>query len=206
MATKIVGLTGQTGAGKSLVSTMLTDRGYRVIDCDAVARQVVEKGKGCLLDLTIEFGTEILLPDGTLNRKALGAIVFSDKRKLKRLGQITYPYIQEEIFRLTESYRQSGEAVVFLNAPTLIESGTDTYCDKIISVIASPEERFLRIVRRDNLTTEEAERRMNAQQEDEFYTSRSDFVIRNDGDMTDLRVSVMEMLGKIGVALPGEKP
>jgi dephospho-CoA kinase len=153
MPTKIVGLTGQTGAGKSLVSTMLTERGYRVIDCDAVARQVVEKGKECLLDLTIEFGTEILLPGGTLNRKALGAIVFGDKRKLRRLGQITYPYIQEEIFRLTEHYRQSGEAVVFLDAPTLIESGTDAYCDKIVSVIASPEERFLRIVRRDNLTT-----------------------------------------------------
>jgi dephospho-CoA kinase len=204
MTTKIVGLTGQTGAGKSLVSTMLADRGYRVIDCDAVARQVVEKGKGCLLDLTIEFGTEILLPDGTLNRKALGAIVFSDKQKQKRLGQITYPYIQEEIFRLTEHYRQSGEAVVFLDAPTLIESGTDAYCDKIVSVIAPPEERFLRIVRRDNLTTEEAERRMNAQQADEFYTSRSDFVIRNTGDMTDLRVTMMEMLGNIGVSLPGE--
>jgi dephospho-CoA kinase len=206
MATKIVGLTGQTGAGKSLVSAMLTERGYRVIDCDAVARQVVEKGKECLLDLTIEFGTEILLPDGTLNRKKLGAIVFSDKQQQKRLGQITYPYIQEEILRLTERYRQSGEAVVFLDAPTLIESGTDAYCDKIVSVIAPPEERFLRIVRRDNLTAAEAERRMNAQQADDFYTSRSDFVIRNAGDMTTLRVTVMEMLAKIGVPLPGEGP
>jgi dephospho-CoA kinase len=206
MATKIVGLTGQTGAGKTLVSTMLTERGYRVIDCDAVARQVVQKGKECLLDLTIEFGIEILQPDGTLNRQALGAAAFGDKQKLKRLGQIIYPYIKEEIFRLTEQYRSSGEAVVFFDAPTLIESGTDAYCDKIVSVIAPPEERFLRISRRDNLTAEEAERRMNAQHEDEFYTSRSDFVIRNTGDMTDLRVTVMEMLGHIGVPLPGETP
>jgi dephospho-CoA kinase len=206
MPTKIVGLTGQTGAGKTLVSTMLTERGYRVIDCDAVARQVVQKGKECLLDLTIEFGIEILQPDGTLNRQALGATAFGDKQKLKRLGQIIYPYIKEEIFRLTEQYRTSGEAVVFFDAPTLIESGTDAYCDKIVSVIAPPEERFLRISRRDNLTAEEAGQRMNAQHEDEFYTSRSDFVIRNDGDMTDLRVTVMEMLGKIGVPLPGETP
>jgi dephospho-CoA kinase len=204
MATKIIGLTGQTGAGKSLVSTMLEERGYRVIDCDKVARQVVEKGKGCLLDLTIEFGTEILLPDGTLNRKKLGAIVFSDKHKQKRLGQITYPYIQEEIFRLTEHYRESGEAVVFFDAPTLIESGTDAYCDKIVSVIAPPEERFLRIVRRDTLTTEEAERRMNAQQDDAFYISRSDFVIRNAEDITALRVSVLEMLDAMDIPLPGE--
>lgn len=203
--TIIVGLTGQTGAGKSVVSGLLTDRGFRVIDCDKVARQVVEKGTSCLLDLSIEFGTEILNADGTLNRKRLGAIVFSDKAKQKRLGQITFPYIQEEIFTMVTRLRDSGEQVVFLDAPTLIESGTDKSCDKVVSVIAPAEERFIRIVRRDDLTAEEAERRMKAQHDDAFYTDRSDFVIVNDGDMTALRVKVMEMLNAVGAVLPEDR-
>ncbi|MDR2933118.1 MAG: dephospho-CoA kinase, partial [Oscillospiraceae bacterium] len=112
--------------------------------------------------------------------------------------------IQEEIFATVKKLRESGEQVVFLDAPTLIESGTDAYCDKVVSVTAPAEDRFVRIVRRDNLTAEEAGRRMDAQHDDEFYASRSDFVIRNDGSMTDLRLRVMEMLNAVGVVLPGD--
>ena len=202
--TLVVGLTGQTGAGKSLVSSLLTDRGFQVIDCDDVARQVVEKGKHCLLDLSIAFGIEILNPDSTLNRKKLAAIVFGDKEKQKMLGRITFPYIKAEIFALIDRLHQSGEAVVFLDAPTLIESGVHKSCDKVVSVIAPPEERFLRIVRRDSLTAEEAGQRMSAQHDDDFYRSKSQFVIVNDGDMTGLRVKVMEMLDVLGVPLPPE--
>lgn len=99
-------------------------------------------------------------------------------------------------------YKKSGEAAVFLDAPTLIESGTDKYCDKVVSVIAPPEERFIRIVRRDNLTADEAGKRMGAQGNDEFYISHSDFVISNTGDAIELKVKVMEMLDFIGVDLP----
>lgn len=203
--TAIVGLTGQTGAGKSIVSGMLRDRGFRVIDCDVVARQVVEKGKGCLLDLSIEFGIEILNSDGTLNRKKLGGMVFGDKERQRALNRITFPYIQEEIFKVVERYAAAGEKAVFLDAPTLIESGTHKDCHKVVSVIAKPEERFIRIVRRDGLSTEEANQRMSAQHSDEFYTENSDFVIENNGDMAELRVKVMEMLDAIGVDLPEEE-
>jgi dephospho-CoA kinase len=202
--TIIIGLTGQTGAGKSVVSDMLRERGLPVIDCDEVARTVVEKGKRCLLDLTIEFGIEILNTDGTLNRRKLGSIVFGDAAKQKRLGEITFPYIQEEIFAVIDKLRRSGEQAVFLDAPTLIESGIHRRCDKVVSVIASAEERFLRIVRRDGLTAEEAGQRMSAQREDAFYIKHSNFVIRNEGNMTELRVQVMEMLGAVGAKLPGE--
>ncbi|MDL2232781.1 dephospho-CoA kinase [Ruminococcaceae bacterium OttesenSCG-928-L11] len=197
--TLIVGLTGQTGAGKSIVSRMLTEREYRVIDCDAVARDVVKKGKKCLLDLSIAFGIEILNADGSLNRRKLGNMVFGDSEKQKQLNRITFPYIQEEIFAMIERLKRSGEPVVFLDAPTLIESGTHKSCDKVVSVLAPADERFLRIVRRDGLTTEEAERRMSAQHDDGFYTRESDFVIVNDGDMTALVVKVLEMLDAIGV-------
>lgn len=195
----IIGLTGQTGAGKSLVSTMLSDRGYSVIDADIVARQVVTHGSKCLLDLAVEFGIEILEAEGTLNRRKLGDMVFHDKHKRQRLNQITFPYIQEEIFAQTEKKINAGEPVVFLDAPTLFESGANAYCNKICSVIAPLETRLIRITHRDKITNEDALARINAQHDDEYYTSRSDFVIHNDGDLSDLRVLVMEMLAFFGI-------
>ena len=204
--TLVVGLTGQTGAGKSVVSGLLTARGFQIIDCDTVARQVVEKGKSCLLDLSIAFGVEILNPGGTLNRRKLGSMVFGDREKQKILNRITFPYIKEEIFAVIDRLHQSGVPAVFLDAPTLIESGVHKNCDKVVSVIAPPEERFLRIIRRDNLTAEEAGQRMSAQHDDDFYRQQSHFVIVNDGDMTGLRVKVMEMLDVLGIPLPSSEP
>lgn len=203
--TLIVGLTGQTGAGKSAVSDFLTKWGFRVIDADIVSRRVVEKGKKCLVDLVIAFGTEILEADGSLNRKKLGAIVFHDRQKRIHLQEIIFPYIQEEIAAELETHRNSGEPAVFLDAPTLLESDSKEQCDKIVSVIAPSEERFIRILRRDGLSAEEAQRRMGAQHEDEFYTSQSDFVINNAGDLVELRVQIMEMLDYLGLTLSPDK-
>lgn len=190
----VIGLTGQTGAGKSTVSAMLADRGFRVIDADLVARQVVEKGKKCLIDLALEFGIEILDGEGNLNRRKLGRMVFADREKRKRLNQITFPYIQEEILEQIEGFRRKGDTVIFLDAPTLFESGSERFCDRVVSVVAPRELRRERILVRDELTFSEAENRMSSQQDDEYYASRSDFVIRNDGSMTHLRVQLIEML------------
>jgi len=197
--TKIIGLTGQTGAGKTVVCDMLTERGYKVINCDEVARSVVEKGRRCLMDLTIEFGTDILNGDGTLNRKKLGEMVFSDKTRKKQMEKIIFPHITREIDEMCDKLRESGEAAIFLDAPTLIESGVNKSCDKVVSVIAPPEDRFMRIVRRDGLTAEEAGRRMSAQHDDGYYTSASDFVIQNGGGMDDLTLKVLEMLDKLKI-------
>ena len=190
----VVGLTGQTGAGKSTVSEILISRDYPVIDADVVARRVVSKGKKCLLELALEFGIEILNVDGTLNRKKLGETVFTDKQKRIRLNQITFPYIQEEILNEVERLRQKGVPVIFLDAPTLFESGTDQYCNKVVSVIAPQTVRLERILERDPITPQEAQSRMRSQHDDAFYTQKSDFVIQNNGDLSELRVRVMEML------------
>lgn len=190
----VVGLTGQTGAGKSTVSRLLSSRGYRVIDADIVARQVVQKGNECLLELALEFGTRILDAEGNLNRRKLGAMVFADRAKRQRLNQITFPYIQEEIRTQLEALRRSGEPVVFLDAPTLFESGSDRFCDKVVSVVAKKSLRLARILARDKITEQEAENRIASQFDDEYYQSRSDFTIRNDSDLTALRIQVLEML------------
>jgi len=192
----IVGITGQSGAGKTAVSAMLAARGYPVIDADLVARQVVAKGSKCTLDLAVEFGIEILNVDGTLNRRKLGSIVFTDKKKRMRLNRITFPYIQEEIFLQVEGLRKKGKNVIFLDAPTLIESGTHKRCDKVVSVIAPLELRVRRIIQRDELTREEAMQRISAQHGDAYYTSRSDFVIENSGDIDGLREKVAQLIDR----------
>ncbi len=193
----LVGLTGQTGAGKTLVSTLLSNLGYRVIDADVVARQVVAKGAKCTLDLAVEFGIEILNADGTLNRRKLGNIVFNDKQKRIALNRITFPYIQEAIFEQVNVLKNKGYKTIFLDAPTLIESGTHKRCDKVVSVIAPLETRMARIIDRDKISEEEAMARIGSQHEDEYYTAISDYVICNDGDMRDLRSHVSAMLESI---------
>lgn len=191
----MIGLTGQTGAGKSTVCGILLGRGFVVIDADVVARQVVEKGRRCLVDLAVEFGVEILEADGSLNRRRLGAMVFSHREKRRRLNRIIFPYIREEIEHRIEDYALSGATVLFLDAPTLFESGSESYCDKVVSVVAPRDIRLRRLLDRDSRRTmEEIENRIDAQHGDDYYASRSDFVIVNDGDLSALRVQVLEML------------
>ncbi len=193
----IIGLTGQTGAGKSTVSQILRDQGAAIVDADQVARQVVGCGSGCLAEIALEFGIGVLQADGTLNRRKLGDIVFHDKQKLRRLNQITFPYITREIQETIDRHKREGTQWVILDAPTLFESGSNKMCDKVISVIASPELRRNRIMIRDNITEEQADSRIASQHEDEFYTQQSDYVLENSGDMAALRVQLLELLDKL---------
>ncbi|MBQ4539174.1 MAG: dephospho-CoA kinase [Oscillospiraceae bacterium] len=192
---KVVGLTGQTGAGKSSVSKIIRAQGIEVIDCDLVSREVVANEKRCVADLALEFSITILNMDGTLNRKRLGSIVFGDKAKLEKLNEIIFPYIKEYIYRRIEELEQDGKDIVVLDAPTLFESGIDAECDFVISVIAPETQRLNRIVIRDHLSDEDARKRMASQHNDEFYTSRSQLVIVNDGDQHDLHVKALELVG-----------
>jgi dephospho-CoA kinase len=199
---RVIGLTGQTGAGKSSVSRILRSQGLAVIDCDQVSRDVVADEKQCLADLALEFGIMILNADATLNRRRLGALVFGNRERLERLNAIIFPHIREEIGRRLAALEQRGAELAVLDAPTLFESGADADCDYIVSVTAPQDLRLNRIVVRDHLTDDEARRRMASQQDDAFYASRSDFVIVNDGDPQDLHLKTLEMLEALRRALP----
>ncbi len=190
---RVVGLTGQTGAGKSTVSGYFRSWGIPVIDCDRVARAVVEPGCPAFLQAVEAFGPGILREDGALDRAAVAAMVFSDPEKLEKWCDILYPAITEYIKeRLKEL---EGEPLAVLDAPTLFESGAYRLCDFIVSVTAPAQERLRRIMARDGIGREAALRRMSAQREDAFYTGRSQAVIQNDGSPEKLREQ-MERLRK----------
>ncbi|MBP0981690.1 MAG: dephospho-CoA kinase [Oscillospiraceae bacterium] len=193
----VVGLTGQTGAGKSSVSKIMRSQGLAVIDCDEVSREVVDKEKRCLADMALEFSIVILNMDGTLNRKKLASIVFSDKQKLSKLNELIFPYIKEYVRNKIDALEKAGERVVVLDAPTLFESGMESECDFVVSVIAPEVQRQNRIVIRDHLTDTEARNRMASQHNDEFYTSRSQLVIVNDKDEHDLHLKTLELVGAL---------
>jgi dephospho-CoA kinase len=137
----VLGLTGQTGAGKSTLCQYLQQKGCSIIDADQVARDVVEKGSDCIADVILEFGIEYLNMDGSLNRRKLAESVFTDKAKLKKLNDIMFPYIIRNIEEKIQLKKEAEEGIIVLDAPTLFESGCDKFCDKVVSVIATEEVR-----------------------------------------------------------------
>jgi dephospho-CoA kinase len=190
----IIGLTGQTGAGKTSICPFFERLGFAVINADKVSREVTVKGVRCLDELVKVFGREILTECGELNRRKLGGIVFGNKEKLNVLNGICFPYITQYILKLAEEF---GDRPVLLDAPVLFESGMNKICGRIISVIADYEVRKMRIMERDNLTKEEAHLRCISQFDDRFYIARSDFVIRNNGTLEQLQREAQKVAKKI---------
>ena len=193
----VIGLTGQTGAGKSTVCRVFTQSGMDVIDCDAMYHEQLNSNRKLVADLALEFGIMILTEDGGLDRRALGRIVFSDREKLKRLNAIAFPYIREEIRRRVLNLQKLGHSYVVLDAPTLFESGIDADCETVVSVIAPENLRLNRIMVRDHLSDTEARARMSSQYDDAYYTSRSKYVLNNDADEDALKFAALELVGKL---------
>lgn len=174
----IIGLTGQTGAGKSYICKFAAEMGFEIIDCDMVSREVTAKGQPVLWDIAKVFGENVII-DGELDRRAVGNIVFNDKEKLKILESILFPVIiaaVEEKIRLSV---QNGKKRFIIDAPTLYEAGVDKICSCVAAVTAPKELRLKRITARDGITEEQALARINSQPDDDFY-SKADYIIVND--------------------------
>lgn len=187
---KVIGLTGQTGAGKSAVRELLEKSGIACIDCDRVAREVTAVGSLALKALCEVFSEEILTPEKALDRRKLGSIVFSDREKLELLNKTIFPFIIDEIKKkIAES---SGDIV--LDAPTLFESGCDKLCDMTVAVVADKEIRLERIVDRDGISKTDAENRINSQLCEEFFRENCNVIIENNGDRTALEKAVERFL------------
>jgi len=193
----VVGLTGQTGAGKSTVSRIFEKNDFAVINADIVARQVMEKNSPCLAEVAEMFGKDVLNADGSLDRKKLAGIVFTDKAKLEILNTITYPYITREILNQINALSGMGIDFILLDAPTLFESRADDFCEIVISVLADAQLRKQRIINRDGLTSEQAQNRMNSQLNDEYFISHSDYTINNNSTSENVCAIAQELADKI---------
>ena len=183
---KIIGLTGGTGAGKGCVCQKFLQYNIDSLDTDKVSREVCAKGTSCLSELVDFFGSAILNDDGTLNRKMLGSIVFSDKAKLQVLNSITHRYILSAARDWLKAQESEGKIAAIIDAPLLYESGFDRECDVIIAVVSDRTLRTQRITRRDSISLEDANKRLNNQGDDLFYTKNADYVITNNGTLDNL--------------------
>ena len=186
-----VGLTGSIGVGKSFVASVFVEQGCHVLDADQTAREVVMPGTAGLKALTEAFGEEILNPDGILNRKHLGAVVFADETQRQRLNHLLHPFIiarQDEILNEWEAKDPNGIGIV--DAALMIESGGYKRFDKLIVVHCRPEVQLERLMLRDKLSRDEALRRINSQMPQEEKQKFADYLIdTSDGfDLTRTRI------------------
>lgn len=192
----VLGITGQSGSGKGEVAKYLSSLGFSVIDADAVYHNIITPPSKCLDELVFHFGKGIITAGGLLNRKSLAAMVFGKENaeKLLLLNEITHKHVCREIRKILSSMKAMGCDFALIDAPLLIEAGLDADCDFIISVIADRSIRLERIMRRDKIDEEMAQKRVDSQKPAEFYTEKSDFMIENNGDINSLCEQVKNIL------------
>ena len=169
--------------------------GAEVIDTDIVARMIVEPGKPALEEIKKSFGSEYIKENGELDRKKTAGLVFSDGEKLKELNRITHKYIKTYINEYIGNYKGN---IIGIDGAVLIESGINKMCDYLLSVLADKAVRIERIMRRDGITREEAEKRINSQKNDEFYIENSDYIVYNNSYKESLAAEVGKILSEIG--------
>lgn len=192
----VLGLTGPSGAGKSFAADVLQSEGFTVIDADRLARAAVEPGQPCLAALAEAFGSGILQPDGSLDRKRLASLVFADREKLARLNAVTHPFILKRIQAELRALESRGVLFVLLDAPALYQSGADSFCTKVAAVTAPEALRRQRILARDSLTVQEADRRLSAVKE-EYFTAHADYILENCGDARSFEESLRAFAGRV---------
>lgn len=177
-----VGLTGGIGTGKSHVAKTFTELGCYVFDADKVARQVVEPGKVGFEKVVAEFGKEILAKDGTIDRAKLGQIIFNNPEKREKLNQILHPIIiAKQDSLILETVNQDPNAIVIIDAALMIETGSYKRFDKLIVVYCDRESQIERVMKRNNLSRNEVESRINSQMPSDEKRKYADIEIDTSG-------------------------
>jgi len=190
-------LTGGIATGKSTVSKLLKAKDIPVVDADVLARQVVQPGTPGLAKIVGEFGPEILLPDGTLDRKKLGTVVFNDEEKRKKLNAIVHPAVRRAMFTKVIGHWFNSEKYCILDVPLLIEGGLWQWVGKVVVVYCSQDIQLQRLMRRDGSTHEEASARLNSQLSIAEKVAYADVVIDNSGTPQELEVQVDAFVEKL---------
>ena len=194
---RLIGLCGRSGSGKSLLCQICSEHGIKIIDCDAVYHVLLQTDRKMLQAIENRFpGT---VEHSRLQRKKLGKIVFSDEtgELLKKLNRITHSRIIDETENRIKNFKINGERAVIFDAPLLFESGFDKKCDIIITVIANAEDKIKRIMQRDDIDFSRASARINSQLEEKYLVERSNYVIKNVGDVNDIDLQVEKIIKNI---------
>lgn len=191
---RVIGLTGGIGTGKSTASEYLRKQGFSIIDADRISREIVEPGTLLLKELEKNFGSGIIKDDGTLDRKALAAIVFSDKEKKSRLDGLMHGHILDEIERkISESQSGEGRGII-VDAPLLFETGLEKKCDQVWLITADEKLRILRVCERDGMDPEEVRARIQNQMADEEKKERAHRIVDNSGSKEALLAQLVELI------------
>ena len=197
---KIIGLTGPSGAGKTLFSFFLCAKGCPCINADELYHSMLIPPSILLDAIRREFGDEFFNENGELDRKALGKSVFSSKEKLELLNATVLPLVIEKMQKIANDYEKNGAKLLVIDAPTLFEAGYDKSCDITVSILAPENIRVERISERDEISIDDAVLRTNAQKDDSFYYERSDRIIINDSTEDSLKEKanalICELLGE----------
>lgn len=188
----IIGVTGNSGSGKTLAAQIIREKyNAEIIDADKIAKQLLENKTEYFNEVLNLFGNEILNDEGNINRKKLADIIFSNDIKREALNEITFIYVVNEIKSRVEKICNKN---IVIDAPLLFESNLDKICAKIISILADEEIKLKRIMNRDNLTPENAKKRLNSQKKDEYYIEKSTFFVYNNKDVENLKKELEKIL------------
>ncbi len=200
---KIIGLTGNIASGKTEVAKIFKELGAKVIDADKIAREVVEPGEAAWQEVVEEFGGNILNPDGSINRKKLGEIIFNDDKKREQLNRITHPRIMTKLKETIDNYKKENVKLVIIEAALIVErGGLLKLIDELIVVSADAETQIERIMTRDGLRRDEALSRMESQMPISEKTKHATYIIDNSESLEETRKQVEEVWEKITTELP----
>jgi len=189
----LIGLTGNIASGKSTVARLLSERGATIIDADVLARRVVEPGMPAFDEIVRRWGTQVVAPDGSLDRDALRRLVFSNHDQLEDLNQIVHPEVASYRDRLVNEARARGDRLVVQDIPLLFERGIVEQFDRIVLVDAPRPMRLERLMRERGLSETEAMDMITAQMPAELKRARADYIIENVGTVRELEERVSEV-------------
>ena len=179
---KVIGITGNSGSGKTTASKILEEKlSAYVIDADKVVRDMSQPGTEYFNAIKRVFGDSFFTEDGNINRKKLADEIYNQKDSLHRLNAITFKYVKEEIENLISVNKSENEYVV-IDVPLLFEAGLEKSCDVVIAMVADDEKKIERIMERDGIDYETAKKRLDIQPNDEMYLEKADFIIDNSND------------------------
>lgn len=195
---KIYGLTGGIAAGKTTVLKIFKEQGCNVFDADKVARQVVEPGTPGLKQVVKQFSKHILLPNGALDRKKLGRIVFSDKRQLKILNNIMGPLLRSTIVQIIDDAKNDSSSTInIFEIQLLFEGSYQDYFDATIAVYVDPEIQLERLMKRNNLNKQAALDKINSQMPMTEKKQLADYVLDNSHDIASLKNEISQLLKQL---------